>query len=207
MSDPVNTILQAMREAAPDAEPATQLATVTGGGADQVGVRFDGETIASARAYKRFADYYPVVGDRVLMVRSGTTWVVAGKVGQGLDRYETAINVPNMQQTLLEGRTQRSGNAVDLQWTWQVTAAVGAGVDFWFNLPYEHSSPVPAEPVVIGNVTARRTGVTWATGSVVLRSSTTARFMTNGTIWNGNTPQTWTSPDLFTIAVRYFAKD
>lgn len=207
MSDVTDLLLQAMKDSAPEDAPATRLATVTGGGADQVSVRFDGESIAGARAYKRLADYYPVVNDRVLMVRSGSTWVVAGKVGQGLDRVESAINVPNMPQTLLEGRTQRAGNAVDLQWTWQVTAAVGAGVDFWFNLPYEHSSPLPAEPIVIGNVTARRTGVTWVTGSVVLRTSSTARFMTNGTIWNGSTPQAWTAPDVFSVSVRYFAKD
>lgn len=43
-------------------------------------VTFDGETTLSGKAYPRLSSYVPVAGDRVLMVPSGTSYVIIGKV-------------------------------------------------------------------------------------------------------------------------------
>ena len=51
--------------------------TATAGG---VAVRFDGETQASGRTYTRLSAYAPTIGDRVLLGRAGSTWVILGKV-------------------------------------------------------------------------------------------------------------------------------
>ena len=53
------------------------IVTSTSGG---VFVRFDGETTASAKKYKRLANYSPTVSDRVLLVKVGGTYVILGKV-------------------------------------------------------------------------------------------------------------------------------
>jgi hypothetical protein len=53
------------------------IASVVGGVAT---VRFDGEDTASTRLYPTNAAYLPVVGDRVYLVRSGNTWLIAFKV-------------------------------------------------------------------------------------------------------------------------------
>lgn len=57
----------------------TSMGTVTGtsGG---VQIQFDGETSASSKLYKRISSYTPAVGDRVLLLRAGRTWVVLGKI-------------------------------------------------------------------------------------------------------------------------------
>lgn len=79
MSDPVEAMIEAFREARTNPSTPTRLATVTGGTQTTVFVRFDGETSPSARAYlKTFA---PVgVNDRVLMLRVGTSWVAISRV-------------------------------------------------------------------------------------------------------------------------------
>jgi len=51
--------------------------TSTSGG---IYVQFDGETTASAKKYKRLANYSPTVSDRVLLVKVGGTYVILGKV-------------------------------------------------------------------------------------------------------------------------------
>lgn len=43
-------------------------------------IRFDGEDEASERRYPFLESYTPVVGDRVLLLKCGNTWVVIGKV-------------------------------------------------------------------------------------------------------------------------------
>jgi hypothetical protein len=53
------------------------IASVVGGVAT---VRFDGDTAASTRLYPCNAGYSPVVNDRVYLVRSGNTWLIAFKV-------------------------------------------------------------------------------------------------------------------------------
>lgn len=59
----------------------TRLATVTTVDATQgIFVRFDGETTASPRGYRRLASYTAAVGHRVIMIRVGSTWVVLGNI-------------------------------------------------------------------------------------------------------------------------------
>jgi hypothetical protein len=43
-------------------------------------VQFDGESSASTKQYPYLASYTPTAGDRVLLLRVGTGWVIAGKV-------------------------------------------------------------------------------------------------------------------------------
>lgn len=60
---------------------ATKLATIdpsyTSGPAR---VSFDGEGVVSTKTYTFLDPYYPVGGDRVLMIPSGSTYVIAGSV-------------------------------------------------------------------------------------------------------------------------------
>ena len=51
--------------------------TSTSGG---VFVRFDGETTASQKSYKRLASYSPAVNDRVLLIKVGGTYIILGRV-------------------------------------------------------------------------------------------------------------------------------
>lgn len=43
-------------------------------------VQFDGESVASTKTYPYLSSYTPTAGHRVLLVRSGSTWVVVGRV-------------------------------------------------------------------------------------------------------------------------------
>lgn len=82
MSDPLQPLLEALRAAQADPEGPTRLATVTGGSATTINVRFDGETAASSRSYPKI--YAPAaVGDRVIMLRTGSTWTALGRIPQG----------------------------------------------------------------------------------------------------------------------------
>lgn len=76
--DPLIFALQKTRESSRSAS-SFALATITSttGG---LFVRFDGETAASPRSYKRLNTYTPVIGARVLLARVGSTWVVLGSI-------------------------------------------------------------------------------------------------------------------------------
>lgn len=79
--DPLLGALAAAREG--DGGELVRLATVTGGTSTTVSVRFDGESVASARAYRKL--YAPAfVGDRVVMLRAGTTWVAVARIPSGV---------------------------------------------------------------------------------------------------------------------------
>lgn len=44
-------------------------------------VKFDGETTASSKKYKKLASYSsPAVNDRVLLVNVGGTYIIVGKI-------------------------------------------------------------------------------------------------------------------------------
>lgn len=208
-ANPLDALLDGLREAREAGnDPQTRIATVTGGGTDQVFVRFDGETIASTRAYKRVATYYPVLADRVLMIRAGSTWIVGGKIGQGSDN-QPGVNVPNMPQSAYYTRLQRIGNRVDFEATWQVTATIGAGVPFWLSLPYAVRAPSNDLPVVIGQWGAKRTGVAYTTGQLTIRDANTANFWvpSNTSIAHGSNPYAWAAPDPFWVSLSYFTTD
>lgn len=200
-------LIEAIRRSQPEQEPVTRLATVTGGGTDQVFVRFDGESATSGRPYKRHALYYPVVNDRVLLLRAGSSWVVVGKIGQSVDQ-QPGVNVPNMPQTLQYSRLQRIGNHVDWEVQWRVTATLG-DVSFWMTLPYAARMPIQDLPNTIGTVSARRTGLAYTTGLVVMSTSAdTAHFCDyNGTRWSGTSPFSWGANDDFHVRLSYFTTD
>lgn len=48
--------------------------------ASSVAVLFDGETTASGKTYQRLTSYQPAIGDRVLLLRVGSTFVALGAI-------------------------------------------------------------------------------------------------------------------------------
>lgn len=80
--DPLTPLVEALAGSKSRGIGHTRLATVTTVDASQGGVfvRFDGETAASPRAYRRLGSYTATVGHRVLMIRVGSTWVVVGNI-------------------------------------------------------------------------------------------------------------------------------
>jgi hypothetical protein len=79
MSDPAEIIVKALREAQVPADSPTRLATVTATTPATVTVTFDGDTTPSSRAYvKAYGPSY--VGDRAIMLRTGSTWVAIGRL-------------------------------------------------------------------------------------------------------------------------------
>lgn len=81
MADPLDPLLEALRAAREEPDGPVRLATVTGGSSTTINVRFDGEANASSRAYpKTYAPAY--VNDRVIMLRTGSTWTAIGRVPQ-----------------------------------------------------------------------------------------------------------------------------
>jgi hypothetical protein len=72
--DPLDPLLEAL----PEQVVWHRIATVTG--TSPLNIQFDGETAASSRTYTRLSSYTPSVGDRVLLSRISSTWVVLGKI-------------------------------------------------------------------------------------------------------------------------------
>lgn len=74
-------LVDLIREAAPDGPEPFALGTVDEGYAGGLPrVRFDNETTASVRTRPHLAGYVPAAGDRVLLGRVGSGWVVLGRV-------------------------------------------------------------------------------------------------------------------------------
>lgn len=111
--DAARDLYAAMRATIPGPEVTTRLATVTGGTATTVSVQFDGEATASARAYPK--TYAPAVGgDRVVMVRTGSTWTAVGRIPTSV-----ALNSPDtgwITPTLLNGFTHYDGGTAPHQY-------------------------------------------------------------------------------------------
>lgn len=76
-----DTVLAAIKSRQ-TAQPQFALATQTGwNGTNGTFVRFDGESTASLKGYRRLSSSGVINnGDRLLMARIGTTWVVLGVV-------------------------------------------------------------------------------------------------------------------------------
>lgn len=88
--NPLDPLLEALRAAGAPPDAPTRLATVTNGTSTTLNVRFDGETIASTRAYPKL--YAPArIGDRVVMLRAGSTWVAIAKLptSSSMPQYDT----------------------------------------------------------------------------------------------------------------------
>lgn len=67
-------------------EPASRdvrLGTITSTSGTRPNVRFDGENTASSKGYPFIASYVPTVGDRVLLVRVGSTFTILGVLSDG----------------------------------------------------------------------------------------------------------------------------
>lgn len=85
-----------MREVVPDREPQTRLATVTGAPASEtVLVRFDGESVASARSYARLTGPLDI-GDRVVMLRAGSSWACLARVPTAAQAPDTGWIAPTL---------------------------------------------------------------------------------------------------------------
>lgn len=101
MTDPLAPLVEALKAAGGPQAATTRLATVTGGTETTISVRFDGETIASPRAYPKV--YAPAaVGDRVVMMRAGSSWVAIARVPTSSTAPDTGWITP----TLLNGWTE-----------------------------------------------------------------------------------------------------
>lgn len=61
-------------------DPEYKLAEVTSVVSGHPVIRFRGESTPSAKKYKKLSNYSPAVGDAVLLVRAGATYVVLGKI-------------------------------------------------------------------------------------------------------------------------------
>lgn len=77
--DPASRLYRAILDAQPRPSDSIRLATVTGGTATTVTVRFDGEAAASTKPYRK--TYAPAFGgDRVIMLGVGNSWVAIGRI-------------------------------------------------------------------------------------------------------------------------------
>lgn len=84
-ADPLSGLVKALRSKTGDPKDPTRIAVVTdiaqpSGGAQ---VRFEGEASAGSRWYRMLCA--PRVGDRVVMLRVGSTWVVSGVIRPGFN--------------------------------------------------------------------------------------------------------------------------
>lgn len=80
--DPLAPLLEALAVAADrgTGRRPTRLGTVTAASGPALTVRFDGEENASGRPYPRLKTYTPAVGERVLLLAVGATYVAVGAV-------------------------------------------------------------------------------------------------------------------------------
>ncbi len=62
------------------AESVFRIATVKSVSGTTAKLKFDGETQQSEKTYSRLASYSPAAGDRVLLARTGATYVILGKI-------------------------------------------------------------------------------------------------------------------------------
>lgn len=69
-----------VKETSPPSNSQFRLATVTSLSGSNPMIRFDGESVASSKAYKRLGSYSATVGDRVLLATISGTYVILGKV-------------------------------------------------------------------------------------------------------------------------------
>lgn len=94
----IDPLVEALRgAAAPSGPPSARLATVTAFGGSGVTVRFDGESVASSRPYRTTASVR--VGQRVLMIRVGQSYVCTGAVATQAGPAHPLSNFGSFQAT------------------------------------------------------------------------------------------------------------
>lgn len=152
-------LVEAIRRAQADPEPVTRLATITGGTASTVTVRFDGETSASARQYQ-IVYSGAKGGDRAIMLRVGSTWVAIGSIGS------PGKNVDAMDLTFTNGCTgvaklSRRANVVDVVMHANSPAGGLGGNAAFLIIPAEHRP-------ITNSVSRYKFGVDSATGNSIL---------------------------------------
>ena len=69
--------------------PVFRLATVTSLSSGRAYIQFYGETTASTKLYPYLEGYKPTVGDKVLVLQQGSTFIIAGKISKDnvVDNY------------------------------------------------------------------------------------------------------------------------
>lgn len=120
MTDVGSLLLQAMRETAPGEPPSTRIGTIASVTATGATVTFDGEASASSRTYRALCSC--IVGDRVLLLRAGSSWVVVSPITTGAQ-----VTVPAFGSFTSASKAARDGNTVTLFVDVTATAAAAAG--------------------------------------------------------------------------------
>lgn len=130
MTDPtLNPLVQALSSMREDPTQQTRLATVTQVASSGIYVRFDGETAASERRYQSVG-HAAIVGDRVLMLKSGSTWVIVGAIytGTGWTGLSFATGWSNLGGVNRVCEYQRIGRWVNLRGHAVIAAGGGTTV-------------------------------------------------------------------------------
>lgn len=74
-------IRSAVREETRKREPQTRLAVIDANYlSGRPRIRFEGEAASGQKHYPYLSSYTPAAGDRVVVARVGTSWVVMGKI-------------------------------------------------------------------------------------------------------------------------------
>lgn len=143
-------LLGALRDSQRPPQTQTRLATVVGYDATTVAVRFDGESAMSPRSYP--LTFGPVrSGDRIVMLRAGSSWVAVGRVSTAAKPADSGrvtvvpgTNVGNAPYGVVSAVHLRNG-WVHLNLEAQVSANIAATTNM-FVFPVEYA---PAERVWI----------------------------------------------------------
>lgn len=214
MNNPTQAILGVLRDAQPEQVSPTRLATVVSSTATSVIVKFDGESVASTRPYKIASDHLPRVGERITMLRFGSTWVACDAIRGSITDYVPGvwvpygINIPNVPMTAQYAKYMRIGNTVSVHAAITLTGAIGAAL---VDMPFAFASDtVFHESNQIGTVKALRTGVAWHTGNLAPITATPARagiYVDGGAgaQFNASAPAAWVAGDRWGIDFTYEA--
>lgn len=159
MTDPLAPLVEALKAAGEPAAASSRLATVTASDSTGILVRFDGETVASTRRYKSVGGCR--TGDRVLMVRAGSSWVAVGAVGSRaevpISRWnggispsvnplpadnvlrtshilQSACTVPAGAHTAVVSMSLTAGSSINAAALWTPLFSSNNGVTSWENL-------------------------------------------------------------------------
>ena len=89
--------------------PVFRLATVTSLSSGRAYIQFYGETTASTKLYPYLEGYKPTVGDKVLVLQQGSTFIIAGKISKDnvVDNYYLIKSVADntyLTQTVADQR-------------------------------------------------------------------------------------------------------
>lgn len=75
-------VLKELRNPSKGLHPIVRMGTIDPSyeGAGRPRVQFDGDDSESVRRFAYLASYAPTAGDRVLLLRAGSSWVIVGRV-------------------------------------------------------------------------------------------------------------------------------